>query len=127
MKRMISYEELEILGSLIRLGVRESFSFYFSSLFCSFENLILYRKITEFSLKNRRNLKNIRSTWNISFREDLCEANLNILEKCEQMKKDSILAKVYTHNGFVKVAKTMKDRAVRLSHISELNNFLPSV
>ena len=85
------------------------------------------RKITEFCMKNRRNLKNIRSTWNISFREDLCEANLNILEKCEQLKKDGILAKVYTHNGFVKVAKTMKDRAVRLSHISELDNFLPSV
>ena len=84
------------------------------------------RKITEFCMKNRRKLRNSRSTWNISFREDLCDANLTILEQCEKLKNDGVLAKVYTHNGFVKVAKTMRDRPVKLSHISELSKFLPS-
>ena len=85
------------------------------------------RKITEFCMKNRRKLKNNRSAWNLSFREDLCEANQTILEKCEKLKNDGILAKVFTHNGFVKIAKSMRDRPVRVSHISELNNIIPSV
>ena len=85
------------------------------------------RKITEFCMKNRRLLRNTRSTWNLSFREDLCDANLTILERCEQMKNNGVLAKVYTHNGFVKVARTMRDRPVKVSHISELSNFLPNV
>ena len=85
------------------------------------------RKITEFCMKNRRKLRYTRSTWNLSFREDLCDANLTILEQCEQMKSDGILAKVYTHNGFVKVAKTLRDRPVRVNHIDELRNFLPNV
>ena len=85
------------------------------------------RKITEFCMKNRRKLRYIRPTWNLSFREDLCDANLTILEQCEQMKNDGILAKVYTHNGFVKVAKTLRDRPVRVNHINELRNFLTDV
>ena len=85
------------------------------------------RKITEFCMKNRRKLRNARSTWNLSFREDLCEANLVILERWEKLKNDGVLAKVYTHNGFVKVAKTMRDRPIRLAHISELNDLLPNV
>ena len=85
------------------------------------------RKITEFCIKNRRKLRFTSSTWNLSFREDLCDANLTILEECEQLKNDGILAKVYTHNGFVKVAKTLRDRPVRVNHINELRNFLPDV
>ena len=85
------------------------------------------RKITEFCIKNRRKLRFTSSTWNLSFREDLCDANLAILEECEQLKNDGILAKVYTHNGFVKIAKTLRDRPVRVNHINELSNFLPNV
>ena len=85
------------------------------------------RKITEFCMKNRSKLRYTRSTWNLSFREDLCDANLTILEECEQLKKDGIFAKVYTHNGFVKVAKSFRDRPVRVNHINELKNFLPNV
>ena len=83
------------------------------------------RKITEFCMKNRRKLRNNVSTWNMSFREDLCEANLTILEECEKLKNEGVLAKVFTHNGFVKVAKSMRDRPIRLSHINELKIFYP--
>ena len=82
------------------------------------------RKITEFCLKNRRRLRNVRTSWNLSFREDLCNANKAILEKCEDLKEEGLLAKVYTHNGFVKIAKSNNERPFKVSHMSEISNFL---
>ena len=82
------------------------------------------RKITEFCLKNRRRLKNLRTSWNLSFREDLCDTNKAILEKCENLKEEGLLAKVYTHNGFVKIAKSINERPFKVSHMSDISNFL---
>ena len=82
------------------------------------------RKITEYCIKNRWKLKNLRSSWNLAFREDLCDSNLAILAECEKLKSEGALAKVYTHNGFVKVAKRVNGRPIKVAHFSEINAIL---
>ena len=80
------------------------------------------RKVPEFCMKNRWRLKNLRFyDWNLSFREDLCDSNQAILTECERLKADGLIHKVFTHKGFVKVVKTNKDHAVKITHISELH------
>ena len=82
------------------------------------------RKITEFCMRNRWRLKHLRTTWDLNFREDLCDSNLDILTKCEEMQKQGLLAKVFTANGFVIVVKKNKDRPIKLVHIKDLDNLL---
>ena len=79
------------------------------------------RKITDFCMRQRWRLKNLRWGWDLSFREDLCDANLSILNECEKLKKDGKLHKVYTYNGFVRVSKTASSRTFKLMHISEID------
>ena len=73
-------------------------------------------------MRNRWRLKHLRTTWNLNFREDLCDSNMEILTKCEEMQKEGLLAKVFTANGFVKVVKRNKDRPIKLTHIKDLEN-----
>ena len=80
------------------------------------------RKVVEFSMKNRWRLKHLRSAWSLSFREDLCDDHLPILRKCEELKADGKIAKVYTHNGFVKIVRNPRDRPMKLSHMNDLVN-----
>ena len=84
------------------------------------------RKIPEFCLKNRWRLKNLKyHNWNLSFREDLCEENDNILTECEKLKNEGHLFKVYTHNGFVKVVKNYRGRPIKLTHINDVFEMFP--
>ena len=53
------------------------------------------RKVVEFCMKSRWRLKHLRSAWNLSFREDLCDDHLPILRKCEELKADGKIANVY--------------------------------
>ena len=80
------------------------------------------RKIPEFCKKNRWRLKKIRyNNWNLSMREDLCEANDAILTECEKLKDEGYLSKVYTYNGFVKAAKERTDRPRKLTHMVDVH------
>ena len=81
------------------------------------------RKITEYCLKNRWKLKKATS-WNLSFREDLCDANMKILEECEKLKRDGVLSKLYTRNGFVKIATLNKPGAVKVTHFNDIKDIL---
>ena len=82
------------------------------------------RKITEYCIKNRWKLKNLKTSWNLAFREDLCDYNLAILEKCEHLKSQGHIENVYTHNGFVKVVKHDTNRPIKISHIRDIEVFL---
>ena len=82
------------------------------------------RKITEYCIKNRWKLKNLKTSWNLSFREDLCDYNLAILEKCEHLKSQGRIEDVYTHNGFVKVVKHNNNRPIKMSHIRDIEVYL---
>ena len=79
------------------------------------------RKITDFCMRQRWRLKNLRWGWDLSFREDLCNTNLTILNECEKLKNDGKLHKVYTYNGFVYVIKSAEGRTFKLMHISEID------
>ena len=79
------------------------------------------RKITDFCMRQRWRLKNLRWGWDLSFREDLCNTNLTILTECEKLKNDGKFHKVYTYNGFVHVIKSAKGRTFKLMHISEID------
>ena len=82
------------------------------------------RKVTEFCLKNRWRLKNLRTSWKLSFREDLCDDNLDILHKCEKLQNEGFLHKVFTHNGFVKVIVNQGERPKKINHILDLHDLL---
>ena len=82
------------------------------------------RKITEYCLRNRWRIKYLRTTWALNFREDLCDSNLEILTKCEDLKREGLLAKVFTVNGFVKVSRRNKDRPIKLTHIKDLDHLV---
>ena len=75
-------------------------------------------------MKNRWKLKNLRTSWSLSFREDLCETNLDILEKCETLQKDGIISRVFTRNGFVKIVMNDRQRPIKIHHIQELRDLL---
>ena len=79
------------------------------------------RKITEFCLKNKWRLKHLRSNWNLNFRDDLCDNNLDILSKCENLQKEGKLIKVFTYNGFVKVVRRTNERPIKVMHITDLD------
>ena len=79
------------------------------------------RKIPEYCKKNRWRLRNLNyNNWNLSFRDDLNDANDAILKECEKLVNSGKLHKVYTYNGFVRVVKKNGDHAVRLSHIKDV-------
>ena len=85
------------------------------------------RKVPEYCKYNKWRLKNLNYfNWNLSIREDLCEANQAILAKCEELKVQGHLKKVFTYNGFVKVALD-QGRAVKLSHMKDLTKMLPGI
>ena len=80
------------------------------------------RKIPEFCKKKQWKLKKMNfNNWNISLRDDLCEANDAILTECMKLRNDGRLFKVFTYNGFVKIVKKHGDQAMRLSHISDVH------
>ena len=80
------------------------------------------RKISEYCMKNRWNLKKLSANWkwNISFREDLCDANLAILNECQKLKNDGKVHNVYTYNGFVRVVKAAYTRPIKIAHITDV-------
>ena len=78
------------------------------------------RKVPEFCKRNKWRLRNLHMyNWNLSFREDLCEANEAILEKCEELKAEGIIKKVFTYNGFVKVVQD-QERPRKVTHMKDL-------
>ena len=81
------------------------------------------RKIPELCKKYRWKLNKLRyNGWNLSFREDLCEANKTVFTECEKMMNDGQLSRVYTHNGFVKVVRFEGERPKKLSHMDDINS-----
>ena len=84
------------------------------------------RKVTEYCLKNQWRLKYLQTDWALSFREDLCEANLVILNQCEKLKSDGHISKVFTHRGFVKivVVKKNKNRTFKVTHESDIDKII---
>ena len=83
------------------------------------------RKITEFCLKNRWRLKNLKTAWNLSFREDLCDLNATILARCEYLKSQGQIHDLYTSNGSVKIVTQNKSRPIKISHIRDINLMFP--
>ena len=79
------------------------------------------QKVTDFCMRKRWRLKNLRWGWDLSFREDLCNTNLAIFNECEKLKKDGKLHNVYTYNGFVHVRKSANGGSSKLMHISEID------
>ena len=71
-------------------------------------------------------LKYLQTNWALSFREDLCEANLVILNQCEKLKSDGHISKVFTHRGYVKivVVKKNKNRTFKVTHESDIDKIL---
>ena len=80
------------------------------------------RKVSEYCMKNRWKLKKLSANWkwNINFREDLCDANLTILNECQKLKTDGKVHNVYTFNGFVRVVKTPFTRPIKIAHINDV-------
>ena len=85
------------------------------------------RKVPEFCKRNKWRLKTFNYyNWNLSFREDLCLANEAILTQCEDLKRRGYLKKVFTHNGFVKVAVD-QERPMKLSHMKDVSDLFPDL
>ena len=85
------------------------------------------RKVPEYCKRNKWRLRNLNLyNWNLSFREDLCEANEAILAKCEELKATGILRKVFTYNGFVKVAKN-QERPTKIAHMKDVLKMFPDI
>ena len=84
------------------------------------------RKITEYCMKNRWRLKNLGTSWNLSFREDLCAHNLAVLADCESLMKQGHFSKVYTRNGFVRVVIPNKTWPVKISYFRDIQKILSS-
>ena len=82
------------------------------------------RKITEYCIKNRWRLKNIGSSWNLSFREDLCQHNLAVQAECEKLMEQGFISKVYTRNGFVRIVLPNKTWPVRISYWKDIQEAL---
>ena len=61
--------------------------------------------------------------WSLNFRDDLCEANAAILHECEILKERGVLSKVFTYNGFVKVA-VGNGRPIKVCHKNDLANII---
>ena len=81
------------------------------------------RKIPELCKKYRWKLSKLRyNGWDLSFREDLCEANKTVFTECEKMMNDGQLSRVYTHNGFVKVVRFEGERPRKLSHMEDISS-----
>ena len=79
------------------------------------------RKISELCKRNKWKLKKLRyNNWWLSFREDLNDANNEIYSKCEELRSNGLLAKVYTHNGVTKVVKNEGDWAKKIPHMRDL-------
>ena len=83
------------------------------------------RKIVEHCLKNSDKIKNLSCKWNLSFREDLCEANQEIFDKCAVLKEEGLIQKFYTYNGFVKVIKLGETKSIKISHSVDLLKLFP--
>ena len=82
------------------------------------------RKVPEFCKKNRWRLQKVDfGNWSLNFRDDLCEANSAILNECEDLKERGVLSKVFTYNGFVKVA-VGNGRPIKVCHKSDLVNII---
>ena len=85
------------------------------------------RKVPEFCKRNKWRLKTLDYySWNLSFREDLCVANQAIYTQCEDLKRRGYLKKVFTHNGFVKVAVD-QERPMKLSHMKDVSDLFPDI
>ena len=80
------------------------------------------RKISEFCFRQRWRLKNLNWGWDLNFREDLCDANMAILEKCEKLRSEGKVSKVYTFNGFVRVVRSAKARPIKITHINDVDD-----
>ena len=89
------------------------------------------RKVAEFCMKYRSRVTKING-WNLSFREDLCPANEMIYDECENLLKSNLIAKMYTHNGFVKVVPNGRSFTggrnfpVKIKHFSDLQEMFPN-
>ena len=82
------------------------------------------RKVPEFCKRNRWRLQKVDfGNWSLNFRDDLCEANTAILHECENLKERGVLSKVFTYNGFVKVA-VGNARPIKVCHKNDLANII---
>ena len=87
------------------------------------------RKIVEHCIKNPNKIKGLRCKWNISFREDLSEANQAIFDECAVLKDKGVITRFYTRNGFVKVVKPEPPvkpiTAIKICHSIDLLKHFP--
>ena len=80
------------------------------------------RKITDFCLKNKKRLVDLKAkiNMNLRFYECLCPANEEILRNCIDLKKYGIIYHYYTRNGFVKIVINENDMPIKIGHPNEL-------
>ena len=82
------------------------------------------RKIVEFCLRNRDNLKERRHElrMNLRFYEHLTECNESVLKECFQLVKYEYNESYYIRNGFVKIVVNAGDRPIKIYHTIHLHD-----
>ena len=76
-------------------------------------------------MKNTHKIKNLSCNWNLTFREDLCEANQDIFDKCAVLKEEGLIKNFYTHYGFIKLTKLNETQSIKIKHSVDLLKLFP--
>ena len=76
-------------------------------------------------MKNKFRLSKIGLNWKIYMREDLCEGNDEIKNDCYKLKKEGVIDKFTTKNGFVFMTPKNSRVATKLTHLRDLQSLFP--
>ena len=88
---------------------------------------LMCRKNIQIIHQNKKHLykcKNmLKPSSNIKIVENLCAANRSVLHECWKLKRDGVIHKYWTSNGFVRFKyEDNEDRPLQINHFDELND-----
>ncbi len=78
------------------------------------------RKVKEFCIAKRGNLKKINCPWNLSFREDMELENIKIEQICSDLKDSKFIKNYIVRNGFIKIFMEGISRPNKIEHVQDL-------
>ena len=87
----------------------------------------LNRKRAHQCLRNRPNLRWNSEFPNLFIVENLCPKYRSIFDACNELKKKGKISHVWSYNGTVhfKTSNNLKDRGIKIFHISDLDEHFP--